>query len=322
MTNLFEARINYSVIDLDFYRNLYMDSVEEINQQQATRILNDMKKLALKPMQDFLEIINILQMPIDDIKSYDSYTNDKAKRKVIDKIDKAFKKLSEQLLDAVTYGLNLLVVFYFKKVATKNLNKIKYVEDVIRAISYDFNDYFENKQELEQIKKVGSFGKWFIKCKDLCTAGSFNYTKEVKSYMEFNGLLDEYKKSINSYMSKLSNQEKQQAELVRILLDGKRSEAIKYVDDNPMIGDAFNPYVVHTVFNNTGFSYILCVCLMLAINKATDKVNKPELLMRFDDREFSTFLTKNMNESMGYKPYTSFMECKSLSQLLNESFEK
>lgn len=60
MNALFEARIDYSSIDLDFYKSLYMDSVEEINQQQATKILNDMKKLAFKPLQEFLEIINIL----------------------------------------------------------------------------------------------------------------------------------------------------------------------------------------------------------------------------------------------------------------------
>lgn len=47
MNALFEARIDYSSIDLDFYKSLYMDSVEEINQQQATKILNDMKKTCI-----------------------------------------------------------------------------------------------------------------------------------------------------------------------------------------------------------------------------------------------------------------------------------
>lgn len=319
MNALFEARIDYSSIDLDFYKSLYMDSVEEINQQQATKILNDMKKLAFKPLQEFLEIINILQLPVSEIKTYDSYTNDKSKRKIIDKIDKAFKKISDQLLDDVTYGLNLLVVFYFKKVATKNLNKIKYVEDVIRAISFNFNDYFENKEELEQIKKVGSFGKWFIKCKDLCTAGSFNWTKEVKSYAEFNGLLDEYKKSINSYMSKMTKNEKQQAEFINILLDGKKNDAIAYLNSHDGLGDAFNPYVVHTVYENSGFSYVLCACMILAINKVTNKVNKPELLMKFNIDGFISFISKMMNESYTFKPFTAYMNAAFNIGCLNEA---
>lgn len=284
---LTEAKIDYSNIDSELIDDLANTDSSEFDDGMVDKLLNELKKLGYKPLQDFLDIVNILSLSREDLRTFHTYYGDKKNVKRLEKVKKSVDKVMDNLTYKYCDAINSMVVYLFNKKANGKKGDLSNIDDVIKALSFDSKDYFITDNEISDKKALGNFEKWTDLCKDLSTAGSFNYTKLSKSYNDFKGLLDDYSKYIDKYKSKFNDKQLDQVNLINAFIS-KDFELCKDIVSKDKYG-AFDPWVVRYV-DNSGFSYILDVCLQLSIIKYI-KIS-PDQITHITPDNFDKFMNK------------------------------
>lgn len=287
---LSEARIDFSGINTQIIDDI--TNLESISAEDVNHLINELKKINYKPLQDFLEIIDILSLPANELKGFYIYGSDKSKIKQITKIDKAQSKLDSVLPSDYMWAIDKAITYLFRQKATKNKDKINYAADVINALRFGVGEYITDNAEEKDRASLGDFRGWYDKCRDLALAGSFAYTKLSSSYRDFHGLIDEYFKYINKYTSKLSHTQLQQVEFINALRNKDKEKIIDLINQDRL--KAFDPYVIRYV-DKSGFSYVLCVVMQLVIWAEIDKNVKPDVLTSLIPNQFIKYINKVLN---------------------------
>lgn len=284
---LTEAKIDYSNIDSELIDDLANTDSSEFNDDMVDKLLNELKKLGYKPLRDFLDIVDILSLSREDLRTFHTYYGDKKNVKRLEKVKKSVDKVMDNLTYKYCDAINSMVVYLFNKKANGKKGDLSNIDDVIKALSFDSKDYFITDNEISDKKALGNFEKWADLCKDLSTTGSFNYTKLSKSYNDFKGLLDDYSKYIDKYKSKFNDKQLDQINLINAFIS-EDFELCKDIVSKDKYG-AFDPWVVRYV-DNSGFSYILDVCLQLSIIKYI-KIS-PDQITHITPNNFDKFMNK------------------------------
>ena len=285
-----EARVDLSGVDSQIINKIA--NTDSVSDSDMRDLITQLKKVDYKPLQDFLDIINILSLSGNELMRFNIYKGDKDKIKRITKVDKSLTKLESNLPNDYLIAIDKLVVHLFLQKASKNVNKIHYSPDVLNALKFNVAEYITSEDEEINKSSLGDFRGWYDKCRDLALAGSFNQATLSKSYRDFRGLLEDYSKHINKYISKLNDKQLSQTKLIDALIRKDKNEIANIIHSDKT--NAFDPYVIQYV-DRSGFSYILCVVMQLAIQTGIDKNAKPDVLTSLIPDQFIKYINKVLN---------------------------